>query len=295
MLPVALPTVPLSENVFVILRDLIHERTGLTYAPDKRDLLADRLSPRVHSRRLTSFLDYYYLLKYDQDAMVEWRHVHDALAVPETYFWREIDQVRVLVDHVVPRFFAEMPGQTLRIWSASCSTGEEPLSIAMALADAGVLDRWPVEIWASDASPAAVQAGRRGVYRQRSFRTLPMELRERYFTETSEGWKIASDLQSRVQWAEANLIERGAIWPLAMSHVIFCRNTFIYFSPEATQRTVQTFAEAMPAFGFLFVGVSESLLNLTDDFELQEIGNAFVYVKHTAPQLLNSPPAGRWR
>ncbi|HEX3656190.1 MAG TPA: CheR family methyltransferase [Pirellulales bacterium] len=283
MKPLAHQSLPLSESVFVILRDLIQERIGLHYTLDKREALADRLAGRVADRQFSSFLDYYYCLKYDADNGQEWRYVHDALAIPETYFWREMDQIHALVDRLVPQHFSAFPDQPLRIWSASCATGEEPLTIAMALAEAGWQGAPAIEIWASDASPVAIAAARRGIYRERSFRNLPNELRKRYFIEEEGGSRIIPELHDRVQWAEVNLMDRASVWPLANASIIFCRNTFIYFAPEATEITVRLFAEAMPTPGYLFVGVSESLLKLTTDFELREIDQAFVYVKTATP------------
>ncbi|HEX8688475.1 MAG TPA: CheR family methyltransferase, partial [Pyrinomonadaceae bacterium] len=166
-----------------LLRDLIHERTGLFFDNGKGDILADKLSPLVIERGFTSLLDYYYLLKYDEAAQGEWRNVMNALSVPETYFWREMDQVRALVEWVVPRWFAAPGAGPLKIWSAACATGEEPLTIAMALDEAGWLGRVPVEIHATYASTAAVEKARRGLYRERAFRNLPAELRARYFTQ----------------------------------------------------------------------------------------------------------------
>lgn len=269
----------LSKNVFVILRELIHEQTGLFFSDDKREVLADRLAKRVADLQLGSFLDYYYHLKYDAGAQREWRNVHDVLAVQETYFWREVDQIRALVDRVVPEYFAASRPAPLRIWSAACATGEEPLSIAMALNEAGWSDSRQIEIWASDASSVAVAAAKRGVYRERSFRTLPPDLRQRYFLETPAGSQIVPEIHGRVQWVESNLMDSGQVLSLAIAPVIFCRNAFIYFSAEATQRTVRLFSEAMPRPAYLFVGVSESLLNLGVDFELRELDRAFVYMK----------------
>lgn len=269
----------LSNNVFLILRELIHEQTGLYFGDDKRETLAERLARRVADPQFGSYLDYYYHLKYDAEAAREWRHVCDALAVPETYFWREIDQIRALVDHIVPEYFAMDRPAPLRIWSAACSTGEEPLSIAMALAEAGWSDPKLVEIWASDASSAALSAARRGLYRERSFRSLPPELRRRYFRETPAGSQISSDIHQRVQWTESNLVDPAQVRILAAAPVIFCRNAFIYFSTEAIQKTVRLFWDAMPRPAYLFVGVSESLLNLDVEFELREVDQAFAYVK----------------
>jgi len=272
-------TLGLSASAFTLLRDLIHERTGLFYDNGKSDLLTDKLSPLVIERGFTSFLDYYYLLKYEADADAEWERVLDALSVQETFFWREIDQVRALVDHIVPEYFSTPRRQPLRIWSAACATGEEPLSIAMALDEKGWFERAPIEIYATDASPAAIARARNGLYRERSFRTLPPALRAKYFREEQRAWRIAPELHAKVKWATANLRSEAEVGRYATAAIIFCRNVFIYFSEEAIRKTVQLFASRMSAPGYLFVAASESLLRLTTDFQFQELGDAFVYVK----------------
>src|SRR5215207_1427325 len=264
-----------------LLRDLIHERTGLFFDNGKGDILTDKLSPLVIERGFTSLLDYYYLLKYDEAAQDEWLSVMNALSVPETYFWREMDQVRALVEIIVPRWFAAPGAGPLRIWSAACATGEEPLTIALALKEAGWLGRAPIEIRASDASPAAIQKARRGVYRERSFRNLPADLRARYFTQEGETktWRVDAKLHACVEWGVVNLMDEAQVAPRAAANVIFCRNVFIYFSNQTIGRTVRTFAEHIRPPGYLFVAASESLLRISEEFELQEMGNAFVYVR----------------
>src|SRR5215212_4359092 len=169
-------TLGLSNQASALLRDLIHERTGIFFDNGRTELLNDKLSPLVIERGFASFLDYYYLLKYDETAQDEWRSVMNALSVPETYFWREMDQVRALVEWVVPRWFDAPGAGPLRIWSAACATGEEPLTIAMALNEAGWLGRVPIEIYASDASTSAIAKACAGIYAGRSFRNLPPQL-----------------------------------------------------------------------------------------------------------------------
>lgn len=263
-----------------LLRDLIHERTGLFYDNGNYDLLTDKLSPLVIDRGFTSFLDYYYLLKYDTETDEEWRRVINVLSVQETYFWREMDQVRSLVNHLVPELHVTSRFGPLRIWSAACATGEEPLTIAMALNEAGWFERLPIEIYASDASTKAIEKAQNGLYRERSFRNLPVDLRNKYFIEEQAGWRVTPNLSGRIKWTTANLIADREVAPLATANVIFCRNVFIYFSPDAIRKTVGLFARSMPKPGYLFVAASESLLRITTDFELKEIGGAFVYVKH---------------
>jgi chemotaxis protein methyltransferase CheR len=269
----------LPEGTAALIRNLINERTGMFFDNGKRDLLIDKLSPLVIERGFSSYLDYYYLLKYDSSARAEWQNVMNALSVQETYFWREFDQVRALVQTLVPQWHARNTGLPLRIWSAACATGEEPLTIAMALNEAGWFERAPIEILASDASSKAIARAEAGVYRERAFRNLAPHLRQRYFEPAGSDWRVKHELHSRINWRLANLIDEKEVSPLASADFIFCRNVFIYFSESAIGRVVRFFARHIRPPGYLFVGAAESLLRLTTDFTLTEIDDAFVYAK----------------
>jgi chemotaxis protein methyltransferase CheR len=267
-----------------VLRELVHERTGLLFDDGRSELFAERLAPLVVSHGFGSFLDLYYLLKYDETASESgWGEVMDALSVPETYFWREMDQVRAVVCHVVPEI-ARRTG-TVRIWSAPCASGEEPLTIAMALSEAGWFDRIPIEIYASDGSPAAIARARAGRYRARSMRALPPALLEKYFVADGDGFSPRRELSRRITaWSVVNLMVPGEVAPYARMPIVFCRNAFIYFSPQAVRRAVEQFAALMPSPGYLCVGAAESLLTITPAFSLEEIDRAFVYVKRSADE-----------
>jgi chemotaxis protein methyltransferase CheR len=268
----------LAGHVTTILRDLVHERLGLFYDVSYFDQLADRVAPLIVARGLGSFMDYYYLLKYSDDAE-EWSRLMDALAVQETYFWREIDQLRAIVDHVVPKLVDEMRGRPLRIWSVPCATGEEPLTLAMLLEEGGWFGRAPIEILASDNSRAAIARATAGRYGGRAFRNLSPALRDKYFTADGDHWIVDPELKRRVAYDIVNLVARDEVARHASAPIIFCRNVFIYFSDQSIRRTLETFAEFMPEPAYLCVGASESLLRLGSRFQLQEVGGAFVYTK----------------
>jgi chemotaxis protein methyltransferase CheR len=269
----------LPEGTTNLIQSLIHERTGMHFDNGKRDILLDKLSPLVIERGFSSYLDYYYLLKYDPAARVEWQNVMNALSVQETYFWREIDQVRALVQTLVPQWHARNANSTLRIWSAACATGEEPLTIAIALNEAGWFERASIEIVATDASSKAIDRATRGVYRERAFRNLPAPLRDRYFERDGSDWRVRSSIHSRIKWGLANLMEEDQISHLADADFIFCRNVFIYFSESAISRVVRSFSRFIRPPGYLFVGAAESLIRMTTDFNLTEVDDAFVYMK----------------
>lgn len=254
---------------------MVHDKTGIFFEDARTGSLMEKLEPLALERGHQSFLDYYYALK--DNHPVEWERAWEALSVQETYFWRETSQVEALTEIVVPEWF-KRHSTPLRIWCAACATGEEPYSIAIALNEAG----WgthPIEITASDASAEALKKAKAAVYRERSFRSLPPGLRLKYFKPVTGGSKLDEEIVSRIQFRQANLSEPGDVAALARVPVIFCRNVFIYFSPHAIRQTVAMMAAKMPASGHLFVGAAESLLRMTSDFELKEIGKAFAYVR----------------
>jgi chemotaxis protein methyltransferase CheR len=264
-------------GAMVLLRDLIHERTGVFFDDLRMASLGDRLGPLMSNHGFDSALDYYYLLKYDADADAEWGRVMDAISVPETYFWREVDQLVAVVDHIVPALMRSR-ARPLRIWCAPCASGEEPLTLAMLFDDRGQSSS--VQITASDASPAALEAARSGLYRERSFRALPSEFRTRYFREDGQRWRIRPDIHQLVEsWTQVNLADPSQVAPHAGADIIFCRNVFIYFSDHAIRNVAECLAERMPVPAYLCLGASESLLRITDRFELEQVGDAFVYVK----------------
>ena len=271
-----------SESAFVLLRDLIAQRTGVYFAHDKRDLLADKLADLLAARGMTSYLDYYYLLRYDDGAATHWGELVDRLAVPETYFWRQPDQIVATATVLAARHRALRPGTPFRIWSAACCSGEEPLSIAIALAEAGVLDRQAVEIVGSDASEAMLARARRGLYGERSFRALPPALRDRYFRCEAAGWRIDPAIHALVRWTRANLMEAAEVAPMASSDVVFCRNVLIYFSDDTVAHVARLLAAGMPDHAHLCLGASESLTRVSSAFELVEVGGAFMYTKSGA-------------
>lgn len=292
-----------SDSVVALLRDLIEERMGINYDVGGSEMLSEKLFSCAVDQGFDSLLDYYYFLKYDGSPDA-WKQVMDSLTVPETYFWREMDQIRTVVDVLVPQYFSASHKQPLRIWSAACASGEEPLSIAMALNEKGWFYRVPIEIYASDVSYKSLEKAKMGLYGPRSFRNLPLSLQEKYFShnepDSSESsflddnskkchffetrpnntvWKVSGELHRRIQWHQANLMDESKIQLLAGSSIIFCRNVFIYFSQKSIRRTLDIFAEYMPSPGYLCVAASESLVTLTTKFSLEEIGGSFIYVK----------------
>jgi chemotaxis protein methyltransferase CheR len=272
------PSLPM--YAFNMLRELIQERTGLYFDDDKEYIIADKLHALVAAQGFDSFLDYYYLLKYGDQAEQEWKRLSSALAVNETYFWREFDQVQAVAEVVAPQFHREHPGETLRIWVAACASGEEPYSLVMALEEAGCYGRGPIEIVGTDFNEAALTQAREAVYRKRSFRSIPEPIFLRYFTEAGqERHRLIDPIRAKVQFEHLNLMDKDRMGWMKGFHLIFCRNAFIYFSTPAIQQVLDHFFRALVGPGYLFVAAAESLLKVTQHFELVEVENAYAYRK----------------
>lgn len=271
-----MPGFVLSREVFVIISALIEERVGIHYELSDLTLLQDRIAPRAMEAGFDSLLDYYYYLRYDPASAPEFDRLVEALVVGETYFFREFDQVRALVEHVIePKVAA---GHRPKIWCAACSTGEEPLSLAMLLDDRGVLSK--VDLLATDLSRKALTRAQSGRFSRRSLRQVPEpRLAERWLIEGPDGVDIRPGLREKISWSRINLLDPQAVARLAPCDVILCRNVLIYFTEETARRVVDSLARALAPGGALLVGVSESILRFGAGLTCEERGGAFIYNK----------------
>jgi chemotaxis protein methyltransferase CheR len=264
-----------SPAIFSILSSLVEERTGLHYGANERELFFERVQGRALEAGFDSLLDYYYFLRYDPAAAVEMRALAEALVVNETFFFREIEPLRVIVARLLAPAVRE--GRRPRVWSAACSSGEEPLTLAMLLADAGLLG--DVEIVASDISDRVLARAKAGRYSPRAVRDgFDEHLASSFLTKQSSGeWLVARALIDAVQWRRVNLTERDAVAALGRFDVILCRNVLIYFSDETTTRVLRSLGDALQPSGALFVGVSESLLRFGTFLTCEERDRVFLY------------------
>ena len=268
-------TLPLSDAVFTILRALVAERVGIHYDVAEKDIFADRISVRAEELEMTSLLDYYYHLRYDAAGDAETRELVEALVVNETYFFREADQLTALVERILPRALAA--SRPVRIWSAACSSGEEPLTLAMMLAERGMLDN--VEIVATDISARILERAKSARFGPRSLRAFPAHADHWLEPADAKGVRrVREELYSRVKFARVNLMDPST-YPAGPFEAILCRNVLIYFDDSTVVRVVDRLAAALRPGGVLCVGASESLLRYSTALECEEIGGAFFYQK----------------
>ena len=273
----------LGDGDFQFLRAFVYEHCGIALSEQKRQLVQGRLVRRLRALGMKHFGAYCELLRTDPDS--ELGELASAISTNVTAFFREVHHFEALADEMLPRWLdtRRREGDRLRIWSAGCSSGEEPYSLAMVLAEA--LDRCgrkvDAKILATDLSPAALATARKGVYRIDRIEGVSEERRRRWFLRGEGEYAGLACVHPRLR-------ELTTILPLNLLHewpmqgpfdAIFCRNVVIYFDQPTKQKLFSRFAQLLSAGGPLFLGHSESMHGLSDDFEL--IGRT-IYRKKTA-------------
>ncbi|MCM2356515.1 MAG: protein-glutamate O-methyltransferase CheR [Geobacteraceae bacterium] len=279
------PEIQMSEEEFRLIRDIIYSHCGLFFDSDTRYLLEKRLARRLPLHQLQGFRDYHHFLKYDRKKDQELSDLMDVLTTNETYFFREAFQLRALTEEILPELKAakELRGEkSLRIWSAGCSTGEEPYTIAMLIMEMGCFQGWRVEIIGTDISQRVLQQSRKAVYGKSSFRTTEERYIRRFFQEQEGGFRVNDEVRELVTISHLNLFDQNRLALLGRMDVIFCRNVIIYFDQSAKKRVIETFYRMLHEGGYLLLGHSESLMNISTAFALKHLKNDMVYQRPLA-------------
>ncbi len=268
----------MTDEEFRLLRDLITEYCGIYFAESFKYLVERRLQPRLPVFNLTNFRDYYRLLKYGNDRAKEFDEIVERVTTNETYFFREAYQLKAFTDEILPMVMKKKnPGDRLRIWSAGCSTGEEPYSLAMLTHDMPSLRHVPMEIFGNDISRKVLKTARSGSYRESSFRQTEPHWIDKHFTRDGRMFKLNDDIRNRVNFGHLNLMDEAAMAIMNNVDVIFCRNVIIYFANDARAALLDMFHKKLRPGGFLLLGHSESLINASTKFELVPLTHDIVY------------------
>lgn len=278
----------LSENDFSLFARFIEEHSGLVFEDYKKDSLRISLTTRVSLTRLQSYEDYYRLLTDPLQGPEEFRKLLSLITINETSFFRNPEQYAVLKKYILPAIIARKTrlnagDKTLRIWSAGCSTGEEPYSLAIVILESGLLEMgWDVKIMATDVSEQALESARKGSYKRRSLLNMTQGQIGCFFTQNEERFVINDEVRKLVHFDYFNLIRIP--FPLHQVRgmdIIFCKNVTIYFKMESTKRVISNFYEALADCGYLFVGHAETLWGISDRYQTVEKEGAFFYMKGT--------------
>jgi len=272
----------MSDDEFQLIRDFIYGHCGIYFDSNSRYILEKRLSHRLIDLSLASFFDYYNYLKYNHKKDTELMDIMDVITTNETYFFRESFQLKAFSDEIIPeliRIKSAKGNRSLRIWSAGCSTGEEPYSIAMLLGDIPELKEWNIEIIGTDISQKVVQHARRAVYGKSSFRATEDLQLSLFFDQLDDCYRVKDYIREQVTISHLNLFDSNRLLMLGKMDIIFCRNVIIYFDQAAKKRLIESFYSSLYDGGFLLLGHSESLMNLTTHFKLRHFKNDMVYQK----------------
>jgi chemotaxis protein methyltransferase CheR len=274
--------IPLPDDVFRLLRDLIHEYCGIYFDDGSKYLLERRLSRRLQQRQLRSYEEYYRFLRYDRKRDDEMSILVDNLTTNETYFFRELPQLTAFSEEILPDLRRTLEDRkSLRIWSAGCSTGEEPYTIAILLLESGDWWRdWQIEILGSDINQRVLHTARKGVYKKGSLRATPPAMVQKYFIDEGRGdYRIIDRVRELVSFSFMNLLDPFKMSLVRDVDVVFCRNVIIYFDREAKKKVIESFHDKLRDGGYLLLGHSESLINISNAFVLRTLRNDMVYQK----------------
>jgi len=290
-------TIPITEPELKLLQTLVYQECGMYFDERRAHFLQDRLQRRLKACRLDTFYSYYRLLT-SREGRAELSALLEILTVNETSFFRNKPQLDLFQKDILEGMLhrkQERRDWTLRLWSAGCSTGPEPYTMAMQVADALayyylrnplpfdmptpkplIPPPWKVEILASDISYSALRTAQDGVYSEQQMEPVDYMFRLRYFDKVGDQYQVKKGLRELVHFDFHNL--KTEFLP-QRNDFIFCRNVMIYFDEAEQKRLIDKFYRCLNPGGYLFVGHAESLFGLTDRFRMIHQNNGTAYHK----------------
>ena len=262
-----------TESMFEQIRELVKHHTGIVLSDGKQDMVYGRLTRRLRALDLSDFDSYLTLIKREDEQ--ELTHLVNAITTNLTSFFREEHHFEYLKNTVFPSLLEKNAAtQKIRIWSAGCSTGEEPYSIAMVVREFFEdYDGWDVKVVATDLDSNVIDKGKAGVYDIGRVDGLSLEYKKRWMKrgkgDQSNLVKMKSELQNLITFKQLNLLHG---WPIkGPIDIIFCRNVVIYFDKETQRNLFDRYADVLSSDGHIFIGHSENMFNVCDRFE--SLGN----------------------
>ncbi len=274
---------PMSSQQFQLLRDLVADESGLYYERDLKYLVERRVQRRMEEVGLREYDRYLDLITSERPpGREERKRLISVLSTNETYFFREEFQLRAFKNEILPALREEKAGQgerRIRIWSAGCSSGEEPYTLAILIRESPGLEGFRFDIIGSDLSEQMIANARAALYSPSAFRSTDDAYIKTYFHDEGGRKRLADEVRRMVTFDTQNLMTCGQAQHLKGLDIIFCRNVIIYFSPEAKKRVVDQFYELLNPGGYLLLGHSESLMSVSSQFELVHLKQDLVYRK----------------
>ncbi len=264
--------VAITDDEFVQLRDFIYEKSGIFVDEKRKYLFESRFRKRLQELSLSSFGDYLKFLKFDSNRKEELVKLFELITTNETSFYRDIKQLDAFQANVLKEVIENIRKQgksEMHIWSAGCSSGEEPYTLAILLYETLGMEaaRWKIRITANDLSMAMIQKARDGLYNEYAMKTTPEQIQKKYFTMETGGWRIKPEVAKMVDFKLLNLNDALALKRVPRSHIVFCRNVIIYFDQDMKKKVINSYYDNLLDGGYLMLGHSESLHKITKAFK----------------------------
>ncbi|CAG1064920.1 Chemotaxis protein methyltransferase 1 [uncultured bacterium] len=270
----------MSDDEFLLLRNLVYQESGLWLKEEKKSFIAHRALKRMKGRNIPSYFRYYKLLTDKDGGKDELRGFLDDLTINETSFFRNKPQMDLFAEVVLPKLLAKKREQgsfSLRLWSAGCSTGQEPYSLAIAIRHS-LLDfrNWRITILASDLSLSALETAQAGFYGAAKMEGVERKFVDAYFRKADGGYAVSEEIRKLVVFDYHNLMNENGEKDF---DVIFCRNVLIYFDEQTQKKVIERFEKALAPGGYLFLGHSETLQGINDHFVFMHHNRGTAYLK----------------
>lgn len=259
---------------------MIYKKTGICFEINKKYYVQKRIEKRALVYGVDDLNDYYKMVKYAEDTSEFYKLINE-LTVNETYFFRDFPQLRNFAEDVLPIFEKENNiSKKIKIWCAACSTGEEAYTLAIILLE--ILDNpkdWEIQILATDINSEVLKKAQIGLYNSRSVKDVPLVYLEKYFTKHNDNYMINNNIKKYIKYMQINLMDEAAMDSISDCDFIFCRNCLIYFDDESRKNVVSKFFNSLKPGGYLFLGHSESVGRISQEYKVSRIGNNIVYSK----------------
>ncbi len=278
-----------TKKEFLLFRDFISKKSGIYFDEEMADVLRTGLNACLSKKNLKDYYQYYNLLNspYGRE---EFKELLKYITIGETKFFRNPNQFKVLKEKILPELICKKrdKDKRIRIWSAGCSTGEEPYSIAMSVRDVfPSTEGWNIDIYATDVNKQVLQAAKEAVYNERSMALVDKEHVDKYFEPCGGNkYQLKDSIKNMVRFDYFNLIKE--LYPGAIARgwdIIFCRNVTIYFNIELTKRVIENFYNSLTDGGYFFVGSAEILASINNKFSLVQGEKVFYYQRKPGHEL----------
>lgn len=267
---------------FISLRGLVYEKSGIYFLDNKAYLFENRLRNRLNELNLSTFEDYYYYLRYGEKATEELFNLFDAVTTNETSFFRNLPQLEMLKSLLRSEHLnGGRRSSMLRVWSAGCSTGEEPYTIAITILEESeaLRETRPFTIIGTDISRKALLSAETAIFNSYAMRHVDAPIREKYFTKVKNGYAVNDSVKGYVKFKFMNLSDAQSYRKLGRMDILFCRNVLIYFDEDMKKKVANHFHDVLKPGGYLFLGHSEYLSPVSKALKPIVLPGTIVYQK----------------